>query len=230
MLRGTKIEKKRKKYYYSILIIETNGHYLYFSMEELWTVMRTILFSCQKSQNVNTSSFNECVSMLLHKVKNSQYLYLAFPPIQSSFFFFMCLTSPQGRCYFWIFLHVDPPETTGHYVFMEKKFPLGSLVPMRLNAKWCFTLHTIDYCSQVDILNVMWLCCPPVAAPWGVQILVMPAGSRDPFTRSPPYSTCCSWPHMDDLPPIWMDGMNKCSTKVFWTFFSLQFHPRVQKK
>lgn len=88
---------------------------------------------------------------------------------------------------------------------------------MTLNAKWCFTLHTIDYCSQVDILNVMWLCCPPVAAPWGVQILVMPAGSRDPFTRSPPHSTCCSWP------PIWMDWMNKCSTKVFWTLFFSNF-------
>lgn len=67
--RNKNRKKKRKKYYYSILIIKTNRHYLYFSMEELWTVMRTILFSCQKSHNVNTSYFNECVSMLLHEVK-----------------------------------------------------------------------------------------------------------------------------------------------------------------
>ena len=106
---------------------------------------------------------------------------------------------------------------------MEKNSPLGSLVPVRPDAKWRLTPHPVAYCSQVGVLNVMWLCCPPVAAPWGVQILVMPAGSRDPFTRSPPHSTCCSWSHMGDLPPIWMNWMNKYSTKVFCTFFSSSF-------
>lgn len=97
---------------------------------------------------------------------------------------------------------MDPPETVGHYIFMEKNSPLGSLVPVRPDAKWRLTPHPVAYCSQVGVLTAMWLCCPPVAAPWGVQILVMPAGSRDPFTRSPPHSTCCSWSHMGDLPPI----------------------------
>lgn len=148
------------------------------------------------------------------------------------FLLFYVFDSSPGQM---LFLNISSCGPTRDYwalcIYGKEISTLGKLVPMRLNAKWCFTLHTIDYCSQVDILNVMWLCCPPVAAPWGVQILVMPAGSRDPFTRSPPYSTCCSWPHMDDFTSH-LNGRNEqmCSTKVFWTFFSLQFHPRVQKK
>lgn len=201
-------------------------------MGEQWSTVSSPFTSCERvHQNVSI-----CYLMDMHPRCSMKYMFSVSNtdtshPNQSAFLFLHIWLLPEADLMDEYFLIWIPGRLLGTQIQAEE-VSTGDQWPSRSMPNGVFCLHdSEDYGSHVNIFNVMWLCCPPVAASWGAKTLFMPVGSTDVFSRSPHVSTCCSWPHLrEPLPKAHrpLVCMNLCPTKEFWTF--LLFHPRAEKQ